>query len=244
MHFSSDDSDIGTRLMSADTDSITLEAARLGRQHSHSNLSPSSALGRTQLQRDRSAPDSLHRQTSDSIARPISRSGSRTGPTALNIPLSTQHPSILLSAAGERVRAYSDSATAQDMTDALDRPYADSAHLVRQSRPPLEAQKEVDEYTPVSSQEQRRQQSTIIHPLPRPEDICLIAFVNFNSGGKTGARIAAAMQRELGAERVFNLGDKNPAKESPHSYPTPSTEHPLHLLPLSFFPPPLYSLRV
>ena len=233
MEYSSD-SHIGTSLMSADSHTLTLDAARLAREHSNgSQLSPSSALGRTHLHRDVSAPD-LQRQTSNSLVRPASRSGSRTGPTALNIPLSTKHPSVLLSAAGERVRAFSDSSNAQDLAHALDTHYTDSHHLVDPGKPALEPQKEVDEYTPVSSQEQRRQQTTAVQPLPRPEDVCLIAFVNFNSGGKTGARIAATMQQELGAERVFNLGDKNPTKESP----TCPTLHPGQPCPCSCPPPP------
>ena len=233
MHYSSDDTHIGTRLMSADSHNLSLDAARFGRQTSGSQLSPSSALGRTQLHRDHSAPHDLSRQASGSIVRSISHSGSRHGPTALNIPLSTQQPSVMLSAAGERVRAYSDSANAQEAADATRRSYQDSHHLV-DAKPGLEPQKEVDEYTPVSSQEQRRQAATTVQPLPRAEDVCLIAFVNVNSGGKTGARIAEVMKQELGAERVFNLGEKNPTKESAAHHHTRGTDH----LQLPTPPPP------
>jgi len=39
----------------------------------------------------------------------------------------------------------------------------------------------------------------------------LIAFVNFNSGGKMGSRIARVLRRELGESHVFNLADGGPA---------------------------------
>ena len=149
------------------------------RQRSASQLSVD-GLGPRGLSRELSAPDRFERQSSDSLARPISRSGSRTGPTSLNIPLSTQQPSIILSAAGERVRAFSDSLNAKERADADS--YGDAHQL---NNKPLSPQREVEEITPVSHSQQRPKQSTSPLPMPSSEEVTLIAFVNFNSGGKT-----------------------------------------------------------
>jgi len=43
-------------------------------------------------------------------------------------------------------------------------------------------------------------------------DITLIAFINFNSGGKMGQSLSTKLVGVLGEDRVFNLGDGGPKK--------------------------------
>ena len=167
------------------------------RDQSASQLSANSIPSKRGMERERSVPDSLNRQLSVSQLR---TSRSRTGGTAANIPLSTQQASTLLSPAGERVRAYSDSQSAQEARIANSRQYTEGS--------PLDAhQEQPEDVTPLSQRKQQRPQlsdmTTNISPPQMggaerrgsqvaeaeqqqgQQQVNLIAFVNFHSGGKT-----------------------------------------------------------
>lgn len=59
--------------------------------------------------------------------------------------------------------------------------------------------------------------------VPHRDDVILVAFVNFNSGGKAGKKLVPVLQRQLGSDRVFNL-----AKGGPQG-PLIQFQHPQHV---------------
>ena len=220
---------------------------------SHSSLHPeernaandSSAVPRKlsagQRQVSLNAADSLNRHPSSSQLRRES-SQSRKGATILNVPLSTQEPSKLVSAAGERVRAYSDGLERANLS--LTRQHSDSANLlqVAPGNTQLSTHHEAhqDEHHAataatsataafVTTGSSSSAQSTPSHRSdslpyldPGMGPVNMIAFVNFNSGGKTGRKASVVLMEQIGKENVYNLDGANPTRDLEKHLRTPN----------------------
>ena len=178
--------------------------------------------------------DSLNRQLSSSSQLSRQSSQSRKGATILNVPLSTQEPSKLVSKAGERVRAYSDSLERGALS--LDRQSSDSTKLqVAPSNAALTAHSEAheDEHHAATAAAVAASYSTAASPQSHRRDslpyldagsspVNMIAFVNFNSGGKTGRKSAVVLMDEIGKENVYNLDGANPTRDLEKHLRTPN----------------------
>lgn len=213
--------------------------------HSHDTDSSSAprklSAGQRQLSNGTSA-DSLNRQLSSSSNSQLQRqsSRSRTGATILNVPLSTQQPSTLVSKAGERVRAYSDSLDRANSLP-LNRQQSDSTNLLHAApgNSSLASHHEVheDEHSattvaavnasyssPTASAQspQSHRSDSLPYLEPGSGPVNMIAFVNFNSGGKTGRKSAAVLMAEIGKDNVYNLDGANPTRDLEKHLRTPN----------------------
>ena len=179
--------------------------------------------------------DSLNRQLSSSASLQRQSSRSKTGATILNIPLSTQQPSTLVSAAGERVRAYSDGL--ERSTLSLNRQHSDSNNLLQVAHTgntALSSHNETheDEHhaaTTAAAASYSTAQTTPSHRSdslpyldPGMGPVNMIAFVNFNSGGKTGRKASLVLMNEIGKENVYNLDGANPTRDLEKHLRTPN----------------------
>ena len=193
-------------------------------------------LSAAERQRSQStSADSFNHQLYSSSALQREHSRSRTGATILNVPLSTQTPSKLISKAGERVRAYSDSLERDNLP--LGRQQSDSSNMlqVAPGKAALSSHSEAHEdahhaatvaavaasYSPTQTPHSHKRDS-LPYLEPGVSPVNLIAFVNFNSGGKTGRRSASVLMQEIGKDNVYNLDGANPTRDLEKHLRTPN----------------------